>query len=243
MPICQNMIRFAQVTSTNDIAWDHAGDEKNHGLMVIADEQTAGRGRRGDVWLSPSASALYLSILLHPKQTIRRPVMLTIWAGLGVCRVIEKTISIKPQLKWPNDVLIEGKKVCGILVEQRQEWFVVGVGVNVSVPVPHFQAAGIHQAGSLQDFSEQRLDRSDLLLSLCSEWDQLFTVLETGKADPLLELWQMYSGLLGQSVKLETYGKLFTGTLHALNWEEIILESEGNLFAFRPESVTRLATT
>lgn len=233
-------IHFEQVTSTNDIAWAHVGEEKNHGLMVVADEQTAGRGRRGDAWVSPPGSALYMSILLHPTQPLRRPVKLTIWAGLGVCSVIEKTLSIKPQLKWPNDVLIEGKKVCGILTEQRQEWFVVGAGLNVSVPVQHFRTAGIHQAASLQDFTEQKINRSELLLSLCSEWDQFLTLLETENADPLLELWQRYSGMIGQSVKLQALGKLLTGTLHSLSWEEIVMKSDGKLFAFQPEAVTRL---
>jgi len=239
MIIGHHTIHFEQVTSTNDIAWAHTGEEKNHGLMVVADEQTAGRGRRGDTWVSPPGSALYMSMLLHPVHAIR-PVMLTIWAGLGVCRVIEKTLSIKPQLKWPNDVLIEGKKVCGILTEQRQEWFVIGVGLNVSVPVQHFQAAGIHQAASLQDFTQKALSRSELLFSLRTEWDQLFTMLKLGKAEPLLELWQTYSGLIGRSIMLEAHGKQLTGTLHSLTWQEITVENEGKLFAFQPEAVTRL---
>ncbi|MFT3882027.1 MAG: biotin--[acetyl-CoA-carboxylase] ligase [Gemmatales bacterium] len=240
MPVGHHTIHFEQVTSTNDVAWAHAGDEKNHGLMIVADEQTAGRGRRGDVWISPPGSALYMSILLHPKQTIRRPVMLTIWAGLGVCGVLEKTLSIKPQLKWPNDVLIEGKKVCGILVEQRQEWVVVGVGLNVCVPPQDFQAAGIHQAASLQDFSDPILNRSELLFLLRSEWHQLFTMLEAGKTEPLLEHWHKYCGLIGQPVLLEAHGKKMTGTLHSLRWEEITIHHEGKLFAFQPEAVTRL---
>jgi BirA family transcriptional regulator, biotin operon repressor / biotin---[acetyl-CoA-carboxylase] ligase len=243
MPIGHQTIHFEQVTSTNDIAWAHVGDEKNHGLMVVADEQTAGRGRRGNVWVSPPGSALYLSILLYPKQSIRRPVMLTIWAGLGVCQVIEKTLSIKPQLKWPNDVLIDGKKVCGILVEQRQEWFVVGVGLNVRVPVQHFQAAGVKLAASLQDYTGKTLNRSEVLSSLRSEWDQHFTMLEAGKTEPLLELWQRYSGLIGHPVKLEAHGRQMIGTLHSLTWEEITLQSEGKLFVFQPEAVTRLVTT
>ncbi|HQR05772.1 MAG TPA: biotin--[acetyl-CoA-carboxylase] ligase [Gemmatales bacterium] len=243
MPIGQHTIHLKQVTSTNDIAWAYTGDKKNHGLMVVADEQTAGRGRRGDVWVSPPGSALYMSILLHPELAIRRPVMLTIWAGLGVCQVIQKALSIKPQLKWPNDVLIDGKKVSGILVEQRQEWFVVGVGLNVNVPVQHFHAASVHQAGSLQDFTKHVLNRSEVLSALQSEWNQLFTLLVTGKTEPILELWKKYSGLVGHSVNLEAHGKQEVGTLHTLRWEEIVIESEGKLFAFQPEAVTRLVTT
>lgn len=241
MPIGQPTIHFDQVTSTNDIAWTHTGEESNHGLMVVADEQTAGRGRRGDIWVSPSGSALYLSIVLHPAKFIRRPVMLTIWAALGVCRVIEKSLSIQPRLKWPNDVLIEGKKVCGILVEQRNEWFVVGIGLNINVAVQKLQLSGVHHAGSLQEFTNQRLTRTELLHALQTEWDELYTLLNSQKTEPLLKYWMYYSGMIGQIVKLESHGLSYTGILHTLRWEEITIVCEGKLHSFQPESVTKLA--
>ena len=163
MIIGNKQLHFEQVTSTNDIAWQYAGDMESNGLVVVADEQLSGRGRRGDTWVSPPGSAVYLSMLLDPVVSCRHPVMLTIWAGLGVCSMIEKKLSLNPQLKWPNDVLIKGKKVCGILVEQRQEWFVIGVGLNLAIPVHLFQGAGIHQAASLQDFTDASINQMKVI--------------------------------------------------------------------------------
>ena len=80
--------------------------------------------------------------------------------------MIEQTLSIRPQLKWPNDILIENKKVCGILVEQRQEWFVIGVGLNVQMPAGWLQASRLTQAGSLHEFTEQTLEIEQLLQAL-----------------------------------------------------------------------------
>lgn len=240
MHIGNKQLFLEQVTSTNDIAWHHASNAEHDGLMVVACEQTAGRGRRGDLWLSPPGSALYLSMLLHPDLAYRRPVMLTIWAGLGVCRMIERTLALKPQLKWPNDVLIQGKKVCGILVEQRQEWFVVGVGINVHVPIESFQHAGINQAGSLADFTQQPLNRLELLTHLQTEWNELFVMLTSGKNSQLLGLWHSYNGLIGQFVKLEARGKQLTGKLRLLSWDEITIESDDKLIALPPEVVTKV---
>ena len=240
MLIGNKQLHFEQVTSTNDIAWQYVGDEESNGLVVVADEQLAGRGRRGDAWFSPPGSALYLSMLLHPEVGCRHPVMLTIWAGLGVCRMIERKLSLKPLLKWPNDVLIAGKKVCGILVEQRQEWFVVGVGLNLAIPVQHFHGAGIHQAASLQDFADVPMNHLEVLDELKIEWDQLYTQIMLGNKNHLLELWHEYSGLLGKAVQMEAAGKLWTGTIRQLNWDEMVLEVEGNPCSFQPQTVTKL---
>jgi len=240
MFIGNKLLQFEQVSSTNDIAWQYAGDEGSNGLVVIADEQLAGRGRRGDAWLSPPGSALYLSMLLHPDVSCRHPVMLTIWAGLGVCSMIERTLSIKPQLKWPNDVFIDGKKVCGILVEQRLDWFVVGVGLNLAIPPQHFQAAGIHHAVSLQEFTDLPLNHLEVFDHLKTEWIQLYTELISGNHSRLLELWQEYSGLLGKAVQLEASGKVWFGLIRHLNWDTIVLEVDGNQTSFQPQAVTKL---
>src|SRR5262245_13970887 len=108
MLIGHKVLHYSTVSSTNDIAWQHAGNQ--HGLVVKADEQTAGRGRRGDLWLAPPGSALLMSILLKPPPILLRPSVLTLWAAIGVCLTLERLLPLRPYLKWPNDVLINGKK-------------------------------------------------------------------------------------------------------------------------------------
>lgn len=240
MHLGHTILRYHQVASTNDIAWQHAGDDKNHGLVVIADEQSAGRGRRGDQWHAPSGSALLLSMLLHPPPFCRRPVILTLWAALGVCQLVEQIIGQCPLLKWPNDVLIETQKVCGILVEQRQEWFVVGVGLNVKMPAGWFSSTRLANAASLNDFTSKPLDLELLFQKLLSIWNDDFQQLAGDKRSDLVALWQRYSQLVGQQVTLKAAGIIRQGKLVSLDWDCMTIETNGMQHAFVPESISKL---
>lgn len=240
MVIGNRILRYAQVASTNDIAWWHADDVKNHGLVVLADEQTAGRGRRGDQWLAPPGSALLLSMLLHPTLCCRRPVVLTLWAALVVCRIIEEHLRLTPQLKWPNDVLIDGKKVCGILVEQRQDWVVVGVGLNVDFPKGWFESTHLTHASALGEFTAEAIDREELLQALLDEWEARYQELSEGKAETLLKWWRRYSSLEGAMITVEAGGETNTGRLVSLGWDAIVVEYQGAIHKLVPEAISRM---
>ncbi len=125
------------VDSTNSEAKRRAMEGAPEGLVVIAREQTGGRGRRGNVFLSPPGG-LYLSVLLRPQAELRELMWLTAWAGVAVCNGIQRCCGVRPGIKWTNDLIVEGRKVCGILTELGMEgesaepqYVVVGVGVNV----------------------------------------------------------------------------------------------------------------
>lgn len=240
MALGHTIQRYTTVTSTNDIAWQYAGEERNHGLVVVAEEQTQGRGRRGDTWRAPPGSSLLLSLLLKPGEHCRKPSKLTLWAGLVVCHVLETHLGLMPQLKWPNDVLINGKKVCGILVEQRREWVVVGVGLNVAMPAQWLQTAQLTQAGSLNEMTSTSIDREQLLRLLLNEWDMHLLELETKQDDTMLDWWAKYSRLVGKELLLDVQGTQVVGRLVSLGWDEISLEVEGNPRRFLPETIGRL---
>src|SRR5436190_9563653 len=155
--------RHGVVTSTNDLAWQRLVDPANHGVVILAEEQTKGRGRRGGAWQAPHGSSLLLSIPLLPPPVMRRPILLTLWASLGVCRAVDQLLQLPVVWKWPNDVLVHGKKVCGTLVEQRGDAFVVGVGLNVTTPTPFFDTAQLPGAAALANFTTSPLDREDVL--------------------------------------------------------------------------------
>src|ERR1019366_3193428 len=125
--------------STNSLALSLAHDPTQNGLVVIAHAQSAGRGQYGRSWHAPPGSSVLLSVLLFSPPTLRRPSLLTAWAAVSVCEAILKLADLDAQIKWPNDVLVQGKKVCGILIEQRTITHadfplatVVGIGLNVS---------------------------------------------------------------------------------------------------------------
>jgi birA, biotin-[acetyl-CoA-carboxylase] ligase region len=129
------------IDSTNTAAKKQAIDENNFGKIIIANEQIAGRGRLGRSFHSPANSGIYLSIILAPDRLkFSSPTFITIYAALAVCLTIEKLTGKTPQLKWVNDVFLNGKKICGILTESMLDfengtvqWFVLGIGINVEL--------------------------------------------------------------------------------------------------------------
>ncbi len=236
-PLGRQIIRFQSVTSTNDIAWQHASDPNNHGLIVVADEQTQGRGQRGNTWLGPSGSSLLLSVLLFPPEEISKPARLTLWAALGVCDVIAELIHKQPLLKWPNDILLEAKKVAGVLVEMRAGAVVVGVGVNISTSQETFQKSGLFHAASLSHFTHQPLDRERVLHNLLDHWDKSYQQLSQDKNDGLVDAWRRYSNLEGATVEITLLDSAIKGIVRNLALDNIQLETTRGSENYPPESI------
>ena len=130
---------FRHTDSTNERAKDLALDGAPGGLVVTADEQSAGRGRRGNEWFAPSGSCLLYSALLRPFAADHAP-LLPLAVPLAVCEAAEEIAPVRCQLKWPNDVWVDERKVAGVLVEARPEegWAVIGVGVNIAIQQDDF---------------------------------------------------------------------------------------------------------
>src|SRR5260221_2302870 len=116
--IGRRVYHFAQLPSPIDFAASLADDPANAGNVVLADEQTTGRGQYGRRWVAPPGSSVLMSVLLFPPPELRRPVILTAWAAVSVCETIRQATGEQAKIKWPNDVLLHGRKVCGVLIEQ-----------------------------------------------------------------------------------------------------------------------------
>ena len=140
---------FGTLASTNDTALQMTNAP--HGTVVLAEGQTAGRGRQARSFFSPPACGIYMSVILHREQLQFRPISLvTALAGVAVCQAVEG-FGIAPQLKWVNDVYLEGKKVCGILAEGTGAHIVVGIGINFTKPPGGYPGEIAHKAGHLFD--------------------------------------------------------------------------------------------
>ena len=131
----QRVLVFESLESTNNQAARLAQTPDSEGLVVLAREQTAGRGQQGRRWLCPAGMGVLLSVVFSPPLALRRPALLTAWAAVAVSETIRETTGRQAQIKWPNDVLLEGHKVCGILIEQGQAT-VAGIGLNVNQSRP-----------------------------------------------------------------------------------------------------------
>lgn len=131
------LLRFDSVSSTNDVARDLAVSGESEGLCVIAREQTAGRGRQGRSWSSPPGEGLYLSLILRPRVKATESALITLAAAIAVAETLRLDFQTNGDIKWPNDVLVGGRKICGILVEaaiegDRLQYAIIGIGVNIA---------------------------------------------------------------------------------------------------------------
>ena len=155
---------FEEIDSTNTAARQLGEAGAPEGTLVIADRQTGGRGRRGRQWFSPSGAGIWMTLLLRPKLTPDKVSAITLVAALSVCRAIREETGLKTSIKWPNDLVVNGKKVCGILTEMsmnpdRIHYLVLGIGINVnqtgfSEDLPH--AYSLSMAAG-HEFSRERI--------------------------------------------------------------------------------------
>ena len=133
----KNVRYFEEVDSTNLMAKRLAREGAPEGTVVVADKQNTGRGRLGRNWTSPSGVGIWMSLILKPALMPQKASQITLTAGLSMCEAIKKVTGLPAKIKWPNDIVINGKKVCGILTEMSAEmdrinYIVVGIGVNVN---------------------------------------------------------------------------------------------------------------
>jgi len=131
---------FEEVDSTNIVAKKKAEEGEVHGTLIVADKQSAGRGRRGRSWESPAGTDIYMTLLLKPEFTPDKASMLTLVMALAATKAIQDTTQLPCSIKWPNDIVVNGKKVCGILTEMSAEldyihYVVIGIGINVNLDV------------------------------------------------------------------------------------------------------------
>jgi len=229
---------YDSVDSTNNIAAALANDPANAGTAVLAGEQTAGRGQYGRSWQSPTGAGVWLSVLLAPPPDLRRPVLLTAWAAVAVADTARELTGKPTRIKWPNDVLLAGRKVCGILIEQTQGT-VVGIGLNVNQTVEQFAAAGLPDATSLGAASGQTFDRDVVARRLLDHLDAGYEVLLHGDMALLEAAWREQLDLTGEIVSIELAdGTFHRGRLRVLSFAGLAIERpDGGVKRFTPEAV------
>jgi BirA family biotin operon repressor/biotin-[acetyl-CoA-carboxylase] ligase len=192
------------------------------------------------MWQAPAGTSVLLSVLLFPPPPLRRPALLTAWAAVSVCETILGVTGLQARIKWPNDVLIRGRKVCGILIEQSQAT-VAGMGLNVKQSAASFAEAGLPQAGSLAVFSDSVPDCAEVARRLIRQLDEEYDRLMQGDVGTLEACWQWRLGLLGKQVTAECHDGTRRGRLVEVGWEGVCLEQPGGeMVRLVPETVRHL---
>ncbi len=224
----QHLHHFYKMGSTNMAAMAAGAEGAPEGSVFLAEEQTAGRGRGSNSWLSPRSTGIYCSVVLRPAQPPSEVLVLSLAAGLAVRAAIQQVDSrVNADLKWPNDVLIGGQKVCGILTEMNAEatrvrYIVVGIGINVNQATfpEEFSATSLRLATG-SEWSRVELAAA-LLKSLDREYRQL-----TGDADARSSILRRFaessSWVQGKAVRIEENGSSFEGTTEGLDERGFLL--------------------
>jgi len=226
--IGQNILYHPVTSSTMDVAKQAVKEEAEEGTIVLADHQTAGRGRFGRSWWAPPESSILLSIILRPKLEELPGIGMA--ASLAVVRCIEKTTGLKPVIKWPNDIIIEGKKVCGHLIESEvdQETVnsaVLGIGLNVNLD-PSLIPEIAETATSLKEVLGEEVSRLEILRTLLVEFDELYHALRQG--EPIAKLWRHRLETLGQQVTVKSGPQIWQGYAESV-------DRDGSLLLRRPD--------
>jgi BirA family transcriptional regulator, biotin operon repressor / biotin---[acetyl-CoA-carboxylase] ligase len=216
--VARDIRLFGTVVSTNSALRELATKAAPEGTVVIAEAQSAGHGRFGKPWFSPPAVNLYLSALLRPTVPPRDVAGLSFSGSLALCDAI-KAEGLDATIKWPNDVLVEGKKVAGILVEcatieSRVDYVILGFGVNLNVTHKALMAAlghSGHAAGSLADFAGREIDRNAFAAALLNHLARWVETYRAHGPAPLLAAWRDRDILTGRRVEVRGEGPSYEG--------------------------------
>jgi BirA family biotin operon repressor/biotin-[acetyl-CoA-carboxylase] ligase len=237
----REVLVYFQLDSTNNRAAQAGID----GLAVLADEQTAGRGQHGRSWQALPRSSVLLSVLLYPPEALARPVILTAWAAVSVCRAVQRLTGCLPRIKWPNDVLLAEKKVCGILIEQSSQGSrpatVAGIGLNVQQSAGDFARADLPLATSLCQHCPHPLDTDEVARQLLGQLDEEYDRLCQGARTTLEASWLQYLGLVGKDVVAECPIDRYPGRLVEAGFDRLVLNRPGAApLLLTPETILHL---
>lgn len=205
--IGRHILRCDRVTSTNDRAREFAAESEPEGLVITAEEQTAGRGRMGRQWHAPPRTSIQLSLLLRPPLAPHQAPRLTAIAALALTAALRAEWGLTPTLKWHNDVLLHDKKCAGILVEtaitgDALSYAIVGIGVNVNFSMPAAYPDLAPFATTLADELGHAVDRAALERALLERLDAYYARLRAG--EDFLDEYRAHLSTLGRAVRAET---------------------------------------
>ena len=227
---------FDSIDSTQNQALKMAQDVANDGTVIVASEQTGGKGRDGRKWMSPKGG-IWISIILHPKFDISITTLFPIASSLALSLAIEKIFSIKPELKWPNDLTINGKKVAGMLADvslesNRIENLVLGVGINFDVNTKQIEKSlkgtpNFYGIASLRD-KNQKIKPIQLVQTFLMELEKIYKALNEKQIKKIISEWTSRSSTIGKNVELNTVDSKIKGKAIKIDDDGALIVSENN---------------
>ena len=225
---------FEETGSTNDDAFRLGLSGAPEGTVVIAESQSSGKGRLKRVWHSPPGVNLYTSVILRPSFKTMRAPQISIAAGVAVAETLNPYCGGRAELKWPNDVLIGGKKICGILaqmktVESGIDFVVVGIGININIHRNQFSNEINEIATSLAIESGGEIPRSDVIIRLYENLTKWYKKLQICGFEPVRQAWLDLTPMIGKTVQVRFSEEVVSGTACGLDEDgSLILQTDLN---------------
>ena len=215
---------YSEVGSTNDIAGTFAEKGADEGLVVLADRQTAGRGRLGRSWASPSGAGIYVSVVLRPTPAVAR--LVTIAAGVAVTDGIASATGLSTHVKWPNDVHVSGRKLAGILAEGAVNHVILGIGINVQ---PAAYPPEASRATSIEAELGRPVDRALVLAECLAALASRYRELHENRPAGIVDAWRMRAApMLGRRVEWESAGERHTGLAENIDDDGALIVKVGD---------------
>ncbi|MDF2813864.1 MAG: biotin--[acetyl-CoA-carboxylase] ligase [Paenibacillus sp.] len=215
---------YDEVDSTQIVAQRLAEEGAGEGTLVIAEQQNAGRGRMGKPWHSPKGKGIWMSLVLRPTIPIHFTPQLTLLTAVAVCRAIRKVTALPVAIKWPNDLLIEKRKICGILLEstaedERLRYVIAGIGISVNLEEDDYPEHLKTIATSLRLASGHKVDRIQIIKHVWEEFEALYDLYQEKGFEPIRTAWEALTMSLGSTVRANTPKGPIEGT--ALSIDEM----------------------
>lgn len=219
---------FQETTSTNDVADKLGRDGAGEGVVVFAETQTRGRGRLGRGWHSPAGKGLWFSVLLRPDLRPQSATQLTVAAATALVRAIREVTSVRPEIKWPNDLVVGGRKLAGVLTELSAELdhinhLILGIGVDVNLTAGDLPADLRKHTTSLRLVTGRVWRRADLAAAILRALDHDYGRICQGRFGELAEEWETGCTTLGRRVRIQVGERMLAGRAEALDEDGALL--------------------
>ena len=219
---------FEQTTSTNDVIEKLARDGVKEGAVVFAESQSKGRGRLGRQWMSPARKGLWFSILLRPALRPQEATQLTVAAASALWRAVHTVTGLRPEIKWPNDLLIRGRKTAGILTElsaelDRVKHVILGIGVDVNLNASEFPAELRKLATSLKIEAGRTIPRPELAIAILHELDRDYCRICSGQFPAVANEWEEHCTTIGRNVAIHIGDRRVRGRAESLGEDGALL--------------------
>ncbi len=234
--IGQQAYYFDSIDSTQNQALKMAEKDANNGSVIVASKQTSGKGRSGRKWISPKGG-IWLSLILHPKFDISITTLFPIASSLALSNAIEKIFKISPELKWPNDLTINGKKIAGMLVDvslesNKIENLVLGVGINFDIDVKQIEktlkgSSNFYGVASLNG-QKNNIKPVQLVQAFFVELEKIYELLNKKQTKKIISEWTKRSSTIGKNVKLDTRDGKIKGKAIKIDDDGALIISDNN---------------